>query len=800
MRSSAQVMAIGALAVVVIAWLLLRSPAAPTPAEPTPPSAVRAGDPLTGTRASPGEGVPADGKDAVRVPGVVYTFSRDRTPIHDAWIRAWPVNMAEDRTGPLAGEARTDERGEFLLKLPAAGRYGVLVLAPGHAMEASMVRTPARRLEFGLRRAVPADVRVVGSDGRPVAESFVLRRAYGLPEAVEYACDSEGLATLEWNTFDEIGARAPGLGVLFNRRRPPKAGPLVLRLRPARGLAGRVIDESDAPVVGARVHVDHDGPGPRQVRTDERGEFEFDGVMEIVHVRLHVAADGFATHRREVGLDDRAIEITLRRPITLTGRVVDAVGKPAVGAGVEVVSRGYRHGAKSGTNGSFRIEGIEPPFVAAELELSSKDRSIQIRVPGPFDPSLPLELVLDPTRMSWVRLKLVDSEGRPLGGISCRAGRLARTDGDGLACIKVDRAPGSQVRVRFSRGRQDWHRSLVTRAHPDGPPDLVTGPEMIVLRVIAIDAEDREVAGAEVTVRESEHGTPLTPILPGTFRVEEGRHHHVEVSASGCVAERCILVPEPETHVLRVRLARGARVRGRTKPGLVLYANGARVGEAGDDGSFDVMVPIGPVFLVARDQSFLNHGMAKLSLAADDVRDLGALPPTGERLVVGSVVDEAGRPLSGVSLLFSCAVPGEPGRMGATKADGAFRFQVPAIAEWLLLATKKGRAPDYRVVSVGKEVEPIRLTCRRGGADLRVRVRGGVKADFYTVRLRLPRSPLLLRWPLRRDWKDGADRIAEFEGLPPGSLEVVFTAKTQTAHEVTLVEGRVARLELSMTR
>ena len=131
MRSSAQVMAIGALAVVVIAWLLLRSPAAPTPAEPTPPSAVRAGDPLTGTRASPGEGVPADGKDAVRVPGVVYTFSRGRTPIHDAWIRAWPVNMAEYRTGPLAGEARTDERGEFLLKLPAAGRYGVLVLAPG---------------------------------------------------------------------------------------------------------------------------------------------------------------------------------------------------------------------------------------------------------------------------------------------------------------------------------------------------------------------------------------------------------------------------------------------------------------------------------------------------------------------------------------------------------------------------------------------------------------------------------------------------------------------------------------------
>lgn len=126
----------------------------------------------------------------------------------------------------------------------------------------------------------------------------------------------------------------------------PGGGDLEFVLDPGDRLVGRVLDASSQPIEGAWVRwgpfyrTFH--PGPNQVVTNARGQFELTGVTAPHPERLWVgvAHVGHAIHVQQPvsiypGPTD-AIEIQLKPARIISGRVLDGDGNPVANARVQV--------------------------------------------------------------------------------------------------------------------------------------------------------------------------------------------------------------------------------------------------------------------------------------------------------------------------------------------------------------------------------------------------------------------------------------------------------------------------------
>jgi protocatechuate 3,4-dioxygenase beta subunit len=197
-------------------------------------------------------------------------------------------------------------------------------------------------------------------------------------------------------------------------------GIVAIALQKAAGIAGRVTDDSGAPVPGARVRLARDsnvrallrgGPsayfGAPGVTSGPDGTFRMRGLSAEKNVTLEAAKTGYVTAKRH-GLTVKAGEVVkdaalvLKRGLESRGRVVDVAGQPVAGAEIRL-SQAERGGsrfmfqmagmnrekpdASSGPDGSFRVAGLE----AGEYALAvSKDGyatkripSVTVQAPGP---------------------------------------------------------------------------------------------------------------------------------------------------------------------------------------------------------------------------------------------------------------------------------------------------------------------------------------------------------------------------------------------------------------------------------
>ena len=166
---------------------------------------------------------------------------------------------------------------------------------------------------------------------------------------------------------------------------PPSPAP-----KPARQMAGRVLDADGRAVEGAEIYLfareatDKPERRLRAAKTPADGKYRFENLSDRAYI-VAVNAPGFARAYRLVSLSDGdrpAADIAVRRPGNLSVVVRTANGKPLAGARVWDVWQ-------QDANGSFFFENRVFDDPAFNLEIPPSDASG--RIPLPF---LPLGAVI----------------------------------------------------------------------------------------------------------------------------------------------------------------------------------------------------------------------------------------------------------------------------------------------------------------------------------------------------------------------------------------------------------------------
>lgn len=253
------------------------------------------------------------------------------------------------------------------------------------------------------------DVRVLGPDGTPVPGASVLvfldsfrewpqgfastgqawfqldwRTATGAPAPIlEQETDGSGVARLDVAPGKSFRAEARKAGysrgqtTLYYLSKPPER-PIEIRLFPAHGLAGKVVDPEGRPVAGAAVAVGgadltmHGGfvSLPHRITADEEGRYRFDA-LAAGDVSLWAALPGGVPACVAIVRvpDVDTFDIVLEPGGTLAGKVTEkGTGRPLGGIEVKVKidgpPRAFGRGVTDET-GVYEIRALPPGQVSA---------------------------------------------------------------------------------------------------------------------------------------------------------------------------------------------------------------------------------------------------------------------------------------------------------------------------------------------------------------------------------------------------------------------------------------------------
>ncbi len=313
--------------------------------------------------------------------------------------------QAPDGTVPILGRATTDSHGRYQIAATTSGgrttRRGATFLGayrPGSGLVASV--TLLKEADAGdFRLAFDAAGRrtftLRGRDGQPLAGVRLVpltvrprQPGYGpvtlpdvLVDRMEAATGPDGrveLACLEATTeLYVVRATIPGLGThaLALPDDRVKSEAVVLDLKPAGWITGRVLRNDGKPASGAEVDIWSRGSiashqpvrfEAGSVRTGNDGTFRTPpGLLAGVKYRALVRAERFKPVLTEWvtpgGLADAAVklaDVVLVTPRSVVGRVVDRQGRPVAGA--EVVAGGESAPAVTDEQGNFRLVGQAP--------------------------------------------------------------------------------------------------------------------------------------------------------------------------------------------------------------------------------------------------------------------------------------------------------------------------------------------------------------------------------------------------------------------------------------------------------
>lgn len=159
--------------------------------------------------------------------------------------------------------------------------------------------------------------------------------------------------------------------------------PLIIGLSHGRTIRGHVVDEQGAAL--AAVQIDSQktmAQSPLESGTD--GTFEIHGIGFDEDVIIDFRKEGYVTARQKLGAghDDAAVAITMRRGISVTGRVADAAGSAVANAQVSATSAVF--GAEPVTAatdavGAFHFDGLAPARYDFQVDQSEEGLSGKVR-------------------------------------------------------------------------------------------------------------------------------------------------------------------------------------------------------------------------------------------------------------------------------------------------------------------------------------------------------------------------------------------------------------------------------------
>ncbi len=283
-------------------------------------------------------------------------------------IAAW----AEEGDGAPPWTARTDEAGDFAFDDLEQGAQTITVSAEGFDRIARRVgprphpSAGGQPLRIVLRRTAVIMGHVFGTDSEGAAEAQVVLAGSGVwpPRSTETDSDGayrfsgvpEGVYELRASRGDEVAAPREGLLLA-----PGDQTMVDLSLEAGATLEGVVVAAgSGAPIAGADVIIGEDALSfaPRAVKTEADGSFRFGGLRPLPH-RVNVLAEAYVSTGEAMHVPGtEPLRLVLEPAATVSGRVVDALGHPVVGAVVEVVGT-----SRSGT--PVAITAMDASFQAA---------------------------------------------------------------------------------------------------------------------------------------------------------------------------------------------------------------------------------------------------------------------------------------------------------------------------------------------------------------------------------------------------------------------------------------------------
>lgn len=763
---------------------------------------------------------------------------------------------------------RTRADGSFELVDPAPGSRGLTAAAAGHSPEATgdLARPPL----LALPPAWTVRGVVVDATGEPLPGAAVvafprvdggrmLRKVFG--SAARGTSGADGgfeLRGLRDRLTYTVAAELPGVGQAEEIVRPDEADRfLELVLATGATLTGRVLDETGAPVAGARLElqpVPAGDPGlawsaalldPRaapETTSDAEGGFAWEhlrpGTWDLV-----VRAPGFAAETvPAIELEEgRARDLGLLRLTSgtdLSGRVEDPDGAPVAAAEIHLDDAASRW---------FSVPMGEPaPDTVSDADgrFSIPDRrageqvDLEVRRPGFVPRSLPgvvvtgdpLTVQLEPAaRLAGV---VVGEDGAAVpralvtahaeAGSAGPGGRVwadhalahATTDADGR--FELDELPSGRLRVVVRADGFLPEERAGLEAGAAGTEETLTirlrRGAVVEGRVLAADGSP--VAGAAVGIDSEglERWRPARTDGDGRYRLEgvEPGHRILGATADDGRSTRRELEVVEGTNALDLVFEPGWPVAG-----VVVDEAGAPVGDAlltlaaestawgglearaDDRGAFRFDdVPEGTYWLRGRHP---GHATTRLE---DAVEVAGPVAGLELRLASGARIVGNLRGLDGAELR-QAGVMAHDGRTGMSEGrvgpDGGFVVTGLAPGEWTLLGSAPGGRRASEIVSIAPGEREVRV-------DLSFVDGLALEGTVLLAGEPLVGAQVVLR---NQEIADSAwsrtDHLGTFrvEGLEPGRWVLVVSRFESGLHhqeELLLLEDREVVVEIERHR
>ena len=351
-------------------------------------------------------------KDDTRFKGRV--LDRDGKPVPDAKVVA-DGGMRRARgymQGETITEVKTGPDGAYLLFV-APGKFDIRVRVAGSgvaSVQESIEEGQAKGLDLKLAPGVKFLAQCLDHNtGQPVVG---VKLTHWMKPGIEGSSDEKGLILIkdvppgkyprfqveakgyarwwssecatEWSRLQkDKGFQRNFDGLDFDIT--PEFGPVMIEMEQAVTIRGRVFDPDGKPVAGATVAPAKTGSGNSltgdtrfSVATDKDGRYECELPASGLEEYNLIAHDGkygewrtwangaSATMMTRPGQMKKDFDLKLNRPATVTGRVVDAKGKPVAGREVQSAptaldeNRYYVPTTKTDKDGKYTLKFVRP--------------------------------------------------------------------------------------------------------------------------------------------------------------------------------------------------------------------------------------------------------------------------------------------------------------------------------------------------------------------------------------------------------------------------------------------------------
>lgn len=620
--------------------------------------------------------------------------------------------VSQDQAGSLELEGKADPApvasvpvsadGTFRLDAPEAGMWKVVVQAPGYVPKERPLMPLVEETELPaikLDRDAKLEVRVTGSDGRPLAGARVrageLERRFASENdwrvpARTGLTDAQGKVVLPRAASEALLVRAGAPGLPLVEKKDVRTSTVTLGL-PAGSVRSirdiRVLDAAGKPVAGALVRLGDNRWAAGRTSADGLFAVPLPGKQKLRAVVT--AEDGRSAtvylepKSPETPEDTGVRELRLPAMETLAGRVVSAAdGRPVAGALVWADDPGAFK--KAGADGGYKLSGSvdRQLYMAAAAPGFFEGLGSQIVRAG--DRRGPT-LALDPA-VTAVGV-VVDEQGRPVAGVEVKAQVSA---GGPFMTSDMFRSGGTTRTSSTGRFR------ITTLL-----PGMGHGLKLARRGYAPLKAE-------------------LPPIEPGRAAAEQRFVLRKGRNAFGRVVDRG---DQPVA---------GARVVLNPAPSGDRFAMMVRVWDTSEEeplgattdagGRFEIPdVPAGTFELSARGAGYAPMTVPGLEVpAGSGSTDLGTVILMPGVAVTGIVVDTGGRPVEGAEVFVSEAtgdimVRGRPDSSPAavTGQDGFFRVEDRRAGETVNVDVhRSGFASAGAPGVVAPTEEPVRIVLK----------------------------------------------------------------------------------------